>query len=400
MEIGMTERLYYDQTYLKEFDAIVTGCTLREDGMCELTLDRSAFYPTSGGQPFDIGVIICGNQTYPVTDVSVTKEGEVVHLVPYGLHEGDAVHGKIDWDRRFEHMQQHGGEHMLAGAVWEKLRGMTIGLHLGKDISTIDVTLPDERVRVTDEEIAMLEDLVNERIQHNDPVKCWFPDEDELKALPLRKAPTVSEHVRIVAFGDYEMVACGGTHPAFTGEIGCIRILSVTPARGKARFAFVCGMRAVRLNRLTADIAGQAGTLLSVPAEGIVNAITAMKEKMSELTNELKDLQIKQITGLLKEHTEELKDGTKLSSVWLENGNPDAMLAAVQKTVRNEKTIVVAGASRRLVYARSPELNIDMAALIRQTGKGGGRPEFASGSGEETSIAAAVALLRSKETAE
>lgn len=390
----MTDRLYYDQTYLREFDATVTGCVQREDGLCEVTLDRSAFYPTSGGQPFDTGIITHGDHEYPVTNVIVSKDGEVLHLIPAGLVTGDHVHGKIDWDRRFEHMQQHGGEHMLAGLIWEKLGGMTIGLHLGKEMSTIDVSFPDEKVRVTDDEIKMLEENVNRRIQQDDPVRCWFPSEEELKTLPLRKAPTVSEHVRIVAFGDYEMVACGGTHPARTGEIGCLRILSVTPARGKARFAFVCGMRAIRLNRLTAGIIDKTGTLLSAPPEGIVSAVTNLKDKITELSDELKELRAEQIIGMLKEKREDLGNGVSLITLWTENGNADALMNAVQKMIRDRRTVVLAGTAGRLVFARSQDLDEDMALLIRETGKGGGRPEFASGSGSEESILKAAVKVR------
>lgn len=392
----MTERLYYDRTYQKEFDATVTACRETENGMQEITLDRSAFYPTSGGQPFDTGVLCRENTEYRVTDVRVGDDGEVWHLVSAGLAEGDTVHGRIDWNRRFDHMQQHGGEHMLAGAIWEKLGGTTIGLHLGKDMSTIDVTLPDGRTRMSAEEIAMLEDTVNIRIQQNDPVRCWFPSAEELETLPLRKPPTVTEHIRIVAFGDYEMVACGGTHPARTGEIGCIRILSVTPARGKARVAFVCGMRAVLMNRMAAGIVDETGRLLSAPPEGITDAVAALKEKVRELSDELRDVRTDRVLELLESKTEILADGTKLTALWLPEGNPEIVTAAVQKIVRNGQTVVLAGAAGRIVFARSPECPDDMAALIRETGKGGGRPDFASGAGNEECIGKASNKVRER----
>ena len=390
----MTERLYYEQTSLREFDATVTGLREADSGLCMVSLDRSAFYPTSGGQPFDTGVLSDGKNEYPVTDVSTDPEGEVWHLVSAGLSVGDRVHGRIDWERRFDHMQQHGGEHMLAGAIWEKLGGLTIGLHLGKDMSTIDVTFPDGRVHVTADEIAMLEDTVNIRIQQNDPVRCWFPSEQELARLPLRKPPTVTEHIRIVAFGDYEMVACGGTHPSRTGEIGCIRILSVTPARGKARFAFVCGMRAVRLNRMTAATVNEIGTLLSVPQEGIPQAVASLKEKVRELSEELKRFQTESLLQQLKAGTEILEDGIRLSTAWMEDGTSEALTAAVQKTVRYEKTIALAGMAGRIVFARSADLTPDMAKLIRETGKGGGRPEMATGAGNAECIGKAAEIIR------
>lgn len=181
-----------------------------------VTLNQSAFYPTSGGQPFDTGVLIKDGETLFVRDVKV-EEGEVWHLVQGTLMPGDQVHGRIDWERRFDHMQQHGGEHMLAGVIYKELSGTTIGLHLGECDSSIDVALPDGRTRLTREEIRRIEAIVNRHIQQNEAIHCWFPTEAELAALPLRKPPTVNEHVRIVDIGGWEMVACGGTHPAHTG---------------------------------------------------------------------------------------------------------------------------------------------------------------------------------------
>ena len=233
----MTERLYYEDAYLTEFDALVSET--RPDGW--ITLDRSAFYPTSGGQPYDTGTL----NGIAVTDVQV-RDGVVWHRIDAPFAAGDRVHGVIDWERRFDHMQQHAADHMLAGAAWQLYGGVTIGLHLGAEDSTIDMDLPGGRTHLTAAEIDELETLVNRRVQRDDPIRCWFPDPAELETLPLRKRPTVSEHVRVVAMGDYEMVACGGTHPATTGQIGPVRILSSAPARGKMRLRFVSGMRAVR----------------------------------------------------------------------------------------------------------------------------------------------------------
>lgn len=226
----MTERLYYDNAYLTEFDARVTKVCER-NGRTIVALDRSAFYPTSGGQPYDTGDI-AGRA---VTDVYVDGDGEVWHEIEGSLSVGEAVHGRIDWERRFDHMQQHGGEHMIAGAIYELTGGMTIGLHLGEEVSSIDVEFADGATHVPEELVERIEDLVNERIQRDWPVKCWFPDAAELAVLPLRKQPTVKEHVRIVAMGDFEMVACGGTHPSSTGQIGLVKIVDTAPARGKLR---------------------------------------------------------------------------------------------------------------------------------------------------------------------
>ena len=224
----MTLRLYYENPYLKEFEGKVLECR-RAGAEWEVRLDRSAFYPTSGGQPFDTGVL--GESR--VLDVFVDKSGEVWHRVDAELSEGETVTGKIDWERRFDHMQQHAGEHMLANAAWRLLGGHTIGLHLGKEEVSIDMDLPEGRTHITPEELHALEDDVNQRIQRDVPIRQWFPTEEELKALPLRKAPTVTEHVRVVQIGTEEYCACGGTHPSSAGQIGLVKILEARPSKGK-----------------------------------------------------------------------------------------------------------------------------------------------------------------------
>ena len=182
----MTERLYYDDSYLTEFDAVVVRVELR-NGRHIAALNRSAFYPTSGGQPYDTGML---NDVH-VTDVFVDADGEVWHELEAPLAVGETVHGRIDWARRWDHMQQHGGEHMIAGAVYALTGGMTIGLHLGAEVSSIDVQFADGSTHMDADMIAQIEDYVNERIQMDAPIRCWFPDADELASLPLRKAPTV-----------------------------------------------------------------------------------------------------------------------------------------------------------------------------------------------------------------
>ena len=147
----ITERLYYDNAYLTEFDGEVIE--IRSNGWA--ALNRSAFYPTSGGQPYDTGDWTIGERILHVTDVEV-ENGVVWHKLDSPVSVGERVHGRIDWDRRFDHMQQHAGDHMLAGAAWQKFGGVTIGLHLGKEDSTIDMTLPDGRTHLTPDESAAL----------------------------------------------------------------------------------------------------------------------------------------------------------------------------------------------------------------------------------------------------
>ena len=284
-DFTMTDRLYYDQSYLKEFDATVAAIHPQGEKWA-VSLDRSAFYPTSGGQPFDTGTLNAAR----VSDVFVDDDGEVWHIVDAPLSVGDAVHGQIDWARRFDHMQQHAGEHMIAGAVWRQFRGSTIGLHLGADCSTIDVTMPNGETHLTDAQIRALEDDVNDQVQRDVPIRCWFPSADELKTLPLRKPPTVHEHIRVVAIGDCEMVACGGTHPSSAGQIALVKIIGAHPSKGKLRLSFLCGSRAVMDYRARYDVCERAAGLLSAQIGQIPDGIDRMTKQIASLERELDKL--------------------------------------------------------------------------------------------------------------
>ena len=389
----MTERLYYEDSYLWRFDAVVTSKKNgKRPGEWEVTLDRSAFYPTSGGQPFDTGTLAFGKVKAKVTDVEVDAEGEVIHTVDREIPAGTAVRGEIDGARRTDHMEQHGGEPMLAGAIWEKLGGTTIGLHLGQTESSIDVSMPDERTHLTEDEIRLLEDTVNERIRLDAPIRCWFPDEEELKRLPLRKAPTVLEHVRIVAMGDFEMVACGGTHPASTGRIGLMKIISAIPAKGKIRVSFVCGGRAVSLFQTYMKYADKAGAALSCPVDRLSSAASDLKYRLSEAEKRANRLETREILAKMEEAGEDLK-GVTLCVITLPETDGRAVTAAVSEYIGTKGRAVLLCAGERLTFARSADVKIDMNELIKRVARGGGRPDMASGAGIPECVSVARKIL-------
>ena len=282
----MTRRLYYDDSLLTEFDAVVTGCVRRGDKwLC--TLDRSAFYPTSGGQPYDTGRIACPDgRVLGVTDVECDGDGEVWHTISEEIAAGIPVRCTIDWERRRDHMEQHGGEHLLAGAIWRHFRGTTIGLHLGKDDSTIDVSFPDGRTHLTDDEITLLEKQVNSWIRLDAPVKCYFAELSQVPSIPLRKPPTVTENIRIVQYGDFEYCACGGTHPPRSGMIGQIKILSALPSKGKVRISFVCGERAENRLRAGFRTLKELSDNLSCHWADTPDAVRTLQERNEELARE------------------------------------------------------------------------------------------------------------------
>ena len=394
----MTDRLYYEDAYVWAFDAVVTAVRPgKKSGQWELALDRSAFYPTSGGQPYDTGTISWPDGEAKVLDVEADRTGEVWHTLDREIPEGTAVHGQIDGVRRTDHMEQHGGEHMLAGAIWEKLGGTTIGLHLGQEDSTIDVTLPGERTHLTEEEIAMLEDTVNERIRLDAPIRCWFPTKEELETLPLRKPPTVAEHIRIVAMGDFEMVACGGTHPGSTGRIGLIKILNVIPAKGKARISFVCGGRACRVFARYMRCADKAGAALSAPVDKLSRAASDLKARLGEAERRLNEFETRQTLEAIQAAEErETLPGYDLAAVILPDLNPRAVAEAVSRHIAQKKKILLLIAGEKLTFGRSADVKLDMSALIRRVGRGGGRPDLASGAGIPECVNVAVKILKTE----
>jgi len=398
----MTERLYYDNPYIVEFDATVTDVRIIEDKH-HICLDRSAFYPTSGRQPYDKGRL----NDAEIIDVYVDDDHEVRHVIDRPMNIGDRVHGTIDWNRRFDHMQQHAADHMIASALHRHFGGVTIGLHISDEVSTIDVAMPGGDVRINGKDIKLIEADVNERIQRNVPVRFWFPDAETLKTLPLRKAPTVSENVRIVAIGEDEMVACGGTHPAFAGEIGMVKILNVSPARGKMRVCFVAGMRALRDYQKKNDCAMETANHLSTSVENIADHVAALTEQLKAAEFELNRLKKQALFAGIPEMirgAETMQNGSRLVCAMLDCDA--SLLKDVASKLICEPGLIALlainnGDSAMFVFARSSDLDIHMGQLLSIAakplgGKGGGRPDFAQGGGPAGILEAARSLLLGK----
>lgn len=395
----MTERLYYDDAYLTQFDAQVLACVPKGEHF-DVLLDRSAFYPTSGGQPHDTGVLGRAH----VVDVNVA-DGEVWHTVDAPLEAGARVRGSIDWPRRFDHMQQHAGDHMIAGALHRLMGGVTIGLHTGDEISTIDVSMPGGATRISDEEIRKIEWDVNEHIQRDVPIRCWFPDSAELETLPLRKRPTVSEHVRVVAIGDDEMVACGGTHPATAGQVGLVKIVSVAPARGKMRVSFLAGRRAYQDYLNCHRAAHAAAERFSTGIAELEGSVAAMQDRLRAAEAVLAGMKRERLLSAAEEmldEAERLPGGGRLVAKFVDS-DAQSLKELASKLIECPGVIALLGAQNgaraAYVFARSQDVNRDMGALLRDSarplgGKGGGRPDFAQGGGCAEILEAARKMLR------
>ncbi len=395
--ISVTERLYYADSYLKIFVAEVLEV---KDGAARL--DRSAFYPTSGGQPYDTGFL----GGLRVTEVFVGEDGDVWHRTEGVLEVGAKISGEVDWARRFDHMQQHAGEHMLAGKFYKKLGGFTIGLHLGAEVSTIDVELPGGDMRAPEDVLDEIEDEVNRDIQRDLPIRCFFPAEEEFSVLPLRKPPTVTDHIRVVLIGDEkngECVACGGTHPSSTGQIGLVRVLDARPSRGKMRVTFVCGLRAVKDARMRARAADRAAALLSVPVERLPEAAENVLEREREAKARLE----RERTGQALKRADELWRTAEENRGWrVVHDACDALDAGAIKEMASrlasrERTIALIesrqeGGNSMVVFARTEGEGPHMGRLLSEIvkplgGKGGGRPEFAQGGAPQVGAAALAA---------
>ena len=227
-------KLYYEDSHLKEFTATVTGCEAAKGGWA-VKLDATAFYPTGGGQECDLGVL--GG----VRVLDVKEKGEdIVHLCEAPLEVGAEVTGRIDWERRFDHMQQHSGEHLVMGQVYERFGYHNVGFHMGGHLVTIDLDGP-----VTWEQLLEIENKVNAIIWENRPVRTWYPSPEELPGVRYRTKKALPWPVRIVEFAGADTCACCGTHVKHTGEIGMVKFVSCIKFKEGVRIELASGRRAL-----------------------------------------------------------------------------------------------------------------------------------------------------------
>jgi len=388
----LTERLYYEDSYLKEFRAKVLK-KIKIDNRSAVVLNETAFYPTSGGQPYDKGVI----QDVPV--VEVVEEGdEIIHILKEELKEkiNSEIVGKIDWERRFDHMQQHLGQHILSGALMKLWGVETVSFHLGEEGCTLDIA----KEKLTEEEAKKAEECANEIIFDNRPVKCYFVEgEEELKRLNLRKVPEKTEKIRIIEVENFDLSACGGTHCRATGEVGMIKIIKWEKRGEKIRLEFICGRRAWKdyfwKNELIKDISNK----LTIKDSELGEAIDRMLEERKELWKELKEFKEKLQEYKAKRLIDEssLKDNRiKIINKVFEENNFQEVRGLVQKIINLDDSVVVLagikskgeGEGAKILFACSRALKYDMNKLIREAGKfiegrGGGAPNFAQAGGKK-----------------
>ncbi len=375
----MTERIYWRDAYRTAFDAqVIDVCAV--EGKPAVVLERTCFYPTSGGQPYDTGTL---NE---VRVVEVFEQDErIVHVLDAPLPLGP-VSGGIDWPRRFDHMQQHSGQHVLSQAWLNLAHAETVSFHLGLEACTIDIALAS----APDSLVDAVEDLANQVIWDNLAVSVHEYAPDGLTGVPLRKAPQVSGTVRVVAVGAFDYSACGGTHVRAAGEIGSIHIAGMEKRRGQLRVSFVCGGRALHTQREARRNAQASALLLSVHPAGLPAAVAHMLDETHTLQKQNEELSRRLLLRELPIWWQQGAEvaGWRIIAQTLEY--PPALLRqAAQELARRERTIALLASqppNAQFCFAASPEAQVNMGALLRQVlqpfgGKGGGSASLAQGGG-------------------
>ncbi len=390
----MTERLYYTDPYVTEFDAEIVQVAAAPDGRHTVVLDRTAFYPTSGGQPFDTGTL----GTSRVIDVVDAEDGTILHVVDAPLEAGP-VSGKVDWERRFDHMQQHTGQHVLSAAFEGVLGVRTVGFHLGADVSTIDL----ER-ELSPDDIRRAEEDANRVVWRDRPVTIRFVEPEEAARLPLRKEPARQGVLRVIEIRDCDVSACGGTHVASTGSIGIIAVAGWERVRGGSRIEFVCGGRALRSHRHLRDAVSASIARLSVAPGELPAAIERLQADAKHVRKALEETQSRLASYEAVDLASRAETIGEVAFVFaaVEHRDPGSlkqMASAIVARPAHAAVLVGSSSPAPLVVARSTGVTLDSAAVLKQItarfgGKGGGRPELAQAGGLQASPAEILALAR------
>ncbi|MFJ9499579.1 alanyl-tRNA editing protein [Brevibacillus centrosporus] len=383
----MKDRLYYQDAYVKTFTAEVTKRGVEENGTPYVVLSQTAFYPTGGGQPSDHGHL---GETR-VIDVEEV-DGEVRHRLASPIPEETVqLEGSIDWERRFDHMQQHAGQHILSAAFLEVVGAETVAFHLGKERVTIDVRLDE----LTPEVWEAVEQRANQIVLENRPISVRFVDDEELATLPLKKQPTVTENIRVVIIPEFDYNPCGGTHPAHTGEVGMIKILGWERHRGNIRLEFICGWRALRdytrkqsMVREVSKLLMTSDAELVAQAERLVAERDALKQSLVEKERLLLEVEVRQHLA----QADQL-GGVRLLEMTFSDRSIQQLQQFAHQAVAQAPNVVcllaATGEKLQLVFARGAEVNVAVNQLIKDTlplidGKGGGNAAMAQGGGQPT----------------
>ena len=387
-----TERLYYSDCHLREFQARLVAAEPEARGF-RIYLDRTAFYPESGGQPADRGTL----SGIPVLDVIEVEEA-IAHVLER-KPEGVEIVGRVDWARRFDHMQQHTGQHLLSAAFEKVGKYKTISFHLGSDGSSIDL----DSDRLGRRQIDEAEELANQVGFDNREVRIFFRPAAEAGQLDLRKASTREGELRLVEVADFDLSACGGTHVSRTGAVGLVLVRKFERMKGVTRVEFLCGNRALQAARRDFALLTESARLFSGALENVPSLISKQAEELraalrarEKLIKRMAEYEAHELWSAAPE-----KNGRKIiQQVFAAEDHDEAkMLAhAIAHQPAAVALIGVKGKPAALFFAQSAGGTTDMGSILKQTvakmgGKGGGARDFAQGGGlDEASLEEALTI--------
>jgi alanyl-tRNA synthetase len=382
-----TERLYYNDSHLIEFEARVTDKTDRVSGWTAVTLDRTAFYPTGGGQPSDTGTLD-GNRVLECID---DEENGVLHVIQGRAPEvGAPVTGRVDWPRRLDHMQQHTGQHILSQAFVTLFNAPTRAFRVLDRSCEIDVELTNP----TDELIERAVELANNVIWEDREITIRTVTSEEATQLPLRKDPSREGELRLIEIEGFDLTPCGGTHAYRTGEVGMIVVQTWERAKGLTRIEFAAGTRALADYRRANKTARVVAALFSAGRDDAAKLSARMLEENKELHRRVRVLEEIAARVEAEELLAEVSpnaSGSRIVAKVLLDRDAESLKHLAQALIAHSNTIALLGSSdkqsARLVFARSADAPGDMNSLMREAcatvdGRGGGKPDMAQGGGK------------------
>jgi alanyl-tRNA synthetase len=391
----MTERLYYNDSFLYDFRAsVVDAQELKREGnqsIWAIKLDRTAFYPTSGGQPFDTGRLTTESKSGVPLETAVEyvfedEQGEVWHRVSKVVPPGAQVRGIVDAERRRDHMQQHTGQHLLSAAFIQLSNAKTVSFHLGEQTSTIDLEIHSlSRV-----DLIRVERLSNQIIAENRPIAIRYATREQALQMGVRKLPEREGEIRLIDIENFDLNACGGTHAQSTGQIGGLLLRRTEKVKQGMRVEFVCGLRAVAVARRDFELLGEACVLYPCAPADLPANITKQREEARQLQKR---------EARLLEELAELKAGQLLREAQISNARKPIVqtfedrdasfikLLGQKLTKTTSGVVALLGSSQTppaLVFARSSDVDADVGTLLRELvtaagGRGGGGKDFAQG---------------------
>lgn len=383
-ERKLEQKLYYTDAYKQDFTTKVIKQDYDKDGNLYVILNETAFYPTGGGQPHDTGTL----NGIAVLGVEEVDE-EIRHFIAEQLHT-EEVEGKINWERRFDHMQQHAAQHILSAAFWDYFNIPTIGFHLGKETVTIDLETENLHAETVEKAVQ----IANKIVFENHPILIKWMNLEEAKTLPLRKEPTMTENIRVVMIENFDYNGCGGTHPKRTGEVGPIQVLSWERNKGGIRLTFIAGWRTLKLigqqQQIMKDVSKQLNSSESdIPAK-VAQLLTSQKENEKAMQTMTEKLLYTEANELLQQPTK-IHAGILISKVFTNRSMQEIAKLSAIITEQQEHAItyfVIENEDKlQYILACGKTVTLDMNALLKEAlptieGKGGGNKKSARGGGK------------------